>query len=186
MLRVAFSLLWLGVAWLAQLVVIANIVGLFLVLVYLLWFKAYYLVSLISVEVFITSYPVLMLFLFHLFLLRSSLPHTLYWCFNVFFLHLVSFAIILSSLLSSVWPHASNFGTITSTCVWWAVADYEPKLRVRHHPKRLGMSRSPRNCEDSVVGLQTFTNELQFVDGTCAQGPFSKHKPPATRIHMYE
>ena len=83
--------------------------------------------------------------------------------------------------MSSVWLHASNFGTITSTCVWWAVADYEPKLRVRHHPKRLGMSRSPRNCEDSVVGLQTFTNELQFVDGTCAQGPFSKYKPPANK-----
>ena len=51
----------MGVALVEQQVLIANIVGLFLVLVYLLWFKAYSLVSLISVEVFITSYPVLML-----------------------------------------------------------------------------------------------------------------------------
>ena len=60
-LRAAFSLFWLGVAWFAQQVLIANIVGLFLVLVYLVWFNAYFLVSRICVEVFITSHPVLLL-----------------------------------------------------------------------------------------------------------------------------
>ena len=102
MLRVAFSLLWLGVAWLAQLVVIANIVGLFLVLVYLLWFNAYFLSG--------------------FFVLRSSLPHTRFCCSNFLFLHLVSFVIMLSFLLSSMWPQASILGTITSTYFWLTVA----------------------------------------------------------------
>ena len=53
-----------------------------------------------------TSFGLTHIFLSRFFVLTSPLPHARYCCVNVFFLHLVSFAFILSSLLSSMWPHA--------------------------------------------------------------------------------